>query len=200
MQATTIADLYFFSELREQLSDVAAHEWRTSSSQTSPMMRRNDALPPSLHLTSSDAFGWMHQIRAGNSAALSHASAKDYAGNSDVLSHSSDDWDEPPMLERSNSESVRVLCGEMSNPGLLWTDAAHMLIDRLAGECTTPQKPGRVKEKERLCVLLCQASCSPTARGPSDCAFNDPGFSRHQIGRVTSCEDTIDQLTYESGV
>ena len=199
MQATTtIADLYFFSELQEQLSDVAAHEWRTSSLQVSPMMRRNDSSAPSLQLTSSDAFGWMHQIRAGNSAALSHASAEDYAGNNHVLSHSSDDWDEPPMLARSNSESVRVLCSEMSNPGLLWTDAAHTLLDKMAGEHRTAQEPGRVKATQRLGVLrenVCQASSPPSARRPSDYALYEPGFSRHQNGRVLSCEDTIDQLT-----
>ena len=65
----------------------------------------------------------------------SDSSGDDYADDSDGL-------DEPPALGRSQSNMVHDLCHSMVNPGLLYTDAAHHVLDA-HGERLTRQEARR---------------------------------------------------------
>lgn len=148
---STIADLYFFSELQAELSDVAAREWAcahaTGASTTGSnagarqgsTMAWSNSLPS---LSAESCTSHYGNTRPGHQQDATPESRQSSGRATPASRHSSEEWRDtddcdddgdpmgdhdqmslPPMFGRSDSENVLVLCREMSNPGkkVFWT-------------------------------------------------------------------------------
>lgn len=76
----------------------------------------------------SQGIGLAYICAKGEAARKSESSGDD---NADDSEGDTEHQQEPPAFGRSQSRIVHDLCQTMRNPGLLYTDAAHQLLDAL---------------------------------------------------------------------